>query len=790
MSMKALDRKLIRGLWHVRAQALAVAVVIACGVAVLVMSLSTLEALTETTATYYARNRFADVFASAVRAPLRVAERIAALPGVQAVETRISRIATLDVAGFGQPVVGRLTSIPEAGQPVLNRLTLRNGRWIEPRRHEEVIVNEAFAEAHGLRPGDRIGAVINGHRRTLTIVGTALSPEFVYALAPGGLMPDDKRFAVVWMGREALESAYDLEGAFDDLSVSLLRGADPAPVMRAVDRLLAPYGGISAVARADQLSNWFVVNEITQLRTMSTVLPAIFLGVAAFLTYMVLARLIATERAEIGLLKAFGYGNGRIAWHYTKLVLAIAAVGVLLGSLVGVMFGLHNTRLYAEFFRFPLLIYRPSADSFVIGAAVTAGATLAGALAAVARAAALPPAEAMRPPTPVAYRRSGLSTFTVVRALDQPTRIAVREIGRWPIRSAFTALGIALAVGLLVMGLQWRDSIDAIAQSYFFTSQRQSMTIGLAEPEAMPVVQAFRHLPGVLAAEPMRIAGADFSVGTRTHRGALTGVPQDSLLQPIHDEASGRDLPVPPGGVVLASRLAEKLGVGVGDRVFVDVHEGRRPQVSLPVTGVFETLISMPAYMDLDALNRLLRERPSASYVNLLVDPHAEPALLAELTTLPRVSAIMLKQAALDSFYNTIGEHLLTYIGIFAGFAAALAFGVTYNSARIALSERGRELATLRVLGFRRTEISYILLAQVGLLIAGALPMGCLIGLGLTRLVARLLDTELYRLPLVIEPATYGWAIVLTLLAAAVSALLVRRRVDRLDLIRVLKTRE
>ncbi len=788
--MKALDRKLFRELWRLRAQALAIAVVIACGVAVLVMSLSTVEALTETTTAYYARNRFGDVFASAVRAPLRVAARIGDVPGVKTVETRITRIATLDVAGFGQPVVGRLTSIPETGQPVLNRLTLRSGRWIEPRRHDEVIVNEPFAAAHGLRPGDRIGAVVNGRRRTLTIVGTALSPEFVYALAPGGLMPDDKRFAVVWMGREALESAYDLEGAFDGVSVALLRGADPAPVLRAVDRLLAPYGGTSAIARADQLSNWFVVNEITQLRTMSTVLPAIFLGVAAFLAYMVLARLIATERAEIGLLKAFGYGNARIAWHYMKLVLAIAAVGVALGSLLGVLFGLHNTRLYAEFFRFPLLIYRPSPYSFVIGTAVSVGATLAGALVAVGRAAALPPAEAMRPPTPATYRRSRVAALGVVRALDQPTRIALREIGRWPIRSAFTSLGIALAVGLLVMGLQWRDSIDAMAQGYFFGSQRQSMMIGLAQPEALTVVQAFRHLPGVLAAEPMRIVGADFSVGTRTHRGAVTGIPPGTLLQPIHDTANGRDLPVPPGGLVLATRLARKLGVGIGDRVWIDVHEGRRPQVSLPVTGVFETLISMPAYMDLGALNRLLRERPSAGYVNLLVDPDAEADLLAALTRLPKVTAIMLKQAALDSFYKTIGEQLMIYIGLFSGFAGALAFGVTYNSARIALSERGRELATLRVLGFRRAEISYILLAQVGLLVAAALPVGCLIGRGLTVLVARLLDTELYRLPLVIEPATYGWAVVLTLLAGVVSAGLVRRRIDRLDLIRVLKTRE
>lgn len=788
--MKALDRKLLRELWRLRGQALAVAIVIASGVAVLVMSLSTLQALQATTAAYYERNRFADVFASAVRAPLRVADRIAALPGVQTVDARISEYATLDIEGFAEPVIGRLMSIPERGQPALDRLVLRSGRWVDANRPDEVLVNEPFAEAHNLAPGDHFAALINGRRRTLTVAGTALSPEFVYALGPGALMPDDKRFGVFWMGRQALESAYDLTGAFNEVAVALLRGTRPSEVMRRIDRLLEPYGGVSAIERKDQLSNWFVMNEIEQLKTMSTVLPSIFLGVAAFLTYMVLMRLIATERSEIGLLKAFGYSNRQVAWHYTKLVVAIALLGIAIGSVLGALFGLHNTRQYADFFRFPLLIYRPSPAAFLIAAAVSIAVTLAGALAAVRRAAVLPPAAAMQPPTPAAFRRSRLAGLRIAQGLDQPTRIAVRQIARSPVRSAFTSLGIALSLGLLVMGLQWQDSIAWMAEKYFFDAQRQSMMVGLAERLAMPAVEAFRHLPGVLAAEPMRIVGADFSNGTRRHRGAIMGVPADAMLQPIYDDASGRVVAVPPGGLVLSTRLAEKLGVRVGDSVRVDVHEERRPSVSLPVTGVFETLISMPAYMDLAALNRLLKDRPSLGYVNLLVDRNAEPALFERLKSLPKVSAVMVKQAAVDSFYKTIGDQILIYIGIFAGFAAALGFGVAYNSARIALSERGRELATLRVLGFRRGEISYILLAQVALLIVAALPAGLLIGRALTALIAHLLDSELYRLPQVIEPSTYGWAVVLTLLATAVSAALVRRRIDRLDLIRVLKTRE
>jgi putative ABC transport system permease protein len=788
--MRALDRKLVRDLWHLRGQVLAIATVIASGVAVLVMSLSTLEALRDTTAAYYERYQFADVFAGAVRVPERIARRVAELPGVRGVQARIVRYAPVDIDGFAEPVIGRLTSIPETGEPALNQLVLRSGRWLEPNRYDEVILNEPFAEAHGLAPGAQLHAVINGNRRALTVVGTALSPEFVYALGPGALMPDDARFGVLWMGQEVLEAAYDLDGAFNDLAVALSWGSAAEPVMAAVDELLAPYGGGSAVPRAEQLSNWFVMNEIEQLQTMARILPAIFLGVAAFLTYMVLMRLIAVERGEIGLLKAFGYSHLDVSWHYTKFAVAIAVLGIAVGFALGGWFGLYNTRLYAEFFRFPLLVYRPSPMAFVVAAGVSIVVTVAGALAAVRKAAILPPAEAMRPPAPTDYRRGHLVDSRALFWLDQPTRIALRQIARFPLRSALTCSGIAASVGLLIMALQLTDSVDRLAQSYFYDSQRQHMTIGLADPQAVNTVQAVRHLPGILAVEPARIAEANFSVGTRRHRGAITGIPAGGRLQPIHDDATDWDLGVPPLGLMLGTALAEKLGVGVGGRVFVEILDGRRPAVWLDVVGVFETAIALPAFMDLAALDRLLKERPSVEYVNLLVDQRALPQLFAELKEQPRVNAIMVKQAALDAFHATIGEFLMVYVGFFVGFAAALGFGVAYNSARIALSERGRELATLRVLGFTRAEISYILLAEVALLIVVALPLGCVIGRGLVALLGLMLDTELFRLPLVIEPSTYGLAVVFALAATVASAALVRRRIDRLDLIRVLKTRE
>ncbi len=787
--MRALNKKLVRNLWKLRGQVLAIAVVIASGVAVLVMSLSALEALTETTAAYYERQRFGEVFASVKRAPQRLLEQIRTIPGVRSVDDRIKYLATLSIEGFEEPVIGQLVSIPEHGQPRLNQLVLRAGRLVSPGHPDEVVLSEPFAEAHSLQPGDTFKALMNSNLRTLTVVGIALSPEYVYTIGPGALMPDDKRFGVLWLGREALEAAYDLDGAFNDLSLGLLHGTNPQDVIDRLDRLLARYGGTGAIPRADQISNWFLMNEIEQLKTMSSILPTIFLAVAAFLSNMVLSRLIATDRSEIGLMKAFGYSNLQVGWHYAKLVMAMAAVGILLGWAAGAWLGRINTELYAEFYRFPLLIFRPDPGVFAIGALVSLIAALVGSLGAVRRAASLPPAEAMMPPAPPLYRKTRISGSRIILWLDQPTRIILRQIVRAPVKAFFTSLGIACSVAVMIMALQWLDSIDKIVQVYFNEAQRQDMMVGLVETQSDTSLQEFRRMPGVLAAEPMRITGVEFHVGTRTHRGSIEGIPADPQLQRVYD-AGGRVVPVPPDGLLLSTALADKLKVGIGDSVRVEVLEGRRPKRTIPVVGLYETYIGMTAYMNIAAFNRLMGERGSLEYVTLLVDDNQLDPLYRKLKTLPKVASVTLKDAAIREFNDTMAETILIYVSFFSAFACALGFGVVYNSTRIALSERGRELATLRVLGFHRGEISYILLGEAGLLILVGLPLGCLAGAGLGWFMTSAMDSELYRIPLVIKASTNAIAVLVTLAATLLSAAAVRNRLDHLDLIAVLKTRE
>ncbi len=787
--MTPLDRKLFRDLWRLRGQVIAIALIVASGVGVLIMSLSSLEALEETANSYYERYRFAQVFAEVKRAPRSLEKKITALPGVQAVDTRIAQFAVVDIAGFGEPVIAQLVSVPERGQPALNQLVLRSGRWVTPGRVDEVIVSEPFAEAHGFKPGDTIRAVLKGNKRTLTIVGTALSPEFVYSIGPGALMPDDLRFGVFWMGRDALAAAYDLEDSFNGLAVSLLRGVEPKGVIEHLDNLLEDYGGVGAYARKDQISNWFLMNELEQLRSMSTIMPTIFLAVAGFLTNMVLARLIAIERTEIGLLKAFGYSNLAVGWHYAKMVMAMTGLGILIGWGIGYGLGQWSTHIYADQFRFPFLLFRPGPTSFTIAALVSMTAALIGAAGAVRSSVALSPAEAMRPPAPPAFHKGGLVDSVLAVLLDQPSRMILRQIIRWPLRAFLTASGIALSVAVLISSLQWLDSIDHMADTHFFQAQHQDIMVGLVEAEQESVVREFANLPGVLSVESQRIVTAVFHSGTRLHRGSLNGIEPDARLQPIYDNHGGV-VAVPPGGLVLSNELAKKLGVGPGDSVRVEILEGCRPTLELTVASLFETYIGMPAYIDMAALNRLLLEPRRVEILDLLVDEREQAELFAELKELPSIAAVMLRRAAVDEFYETLAKTLLVYVSFFVAFSCTLSFGVVYNTARIALSERGRELATLRVLGFSRWEISYILLGEVGLTVLFGLPLGCFAGLGLAWLMTAAFESELYRIPMIIEPSTYGMGVLVVLLAALVSGLLVRERLDKLDLISVLKTRE
>lgn len=789
MLISALNRKLLRDLWHLRGQVLATALLVAGGVAVLVMSQGTLLSLLETRDAYYERYRFADVFGSLKRAPESLAEKIKDIPGVKWVETRIVEGATLDLPDVPEPASATLVSISPNHRPTLNGLVLRQGRWIEPGHSDEVLVSEPFAEANRLAPGDSFRALINGHRRTLKVVGVALSPEFIYSLGPGFLVPDNRRFGIVWMSRTALEAAFDLEGAFNDVTISLLRHASVDNVIEHLDKLLAPYGGAGAYPRDDQVSNEFLQGELDQLFAIGRIIPPIFLAVAAFLLHVLATRVVETEREQIGILKAFGYTEAAVGWHYLKFVLAMTLIGVAAGSVIGILFGRSMTELYAEFYRFPFLYFRLSPDVFVAATLVSMGAGVFGALSAVRRAVKLAPAVAMQAAAPVTYGRGGLEALALVRSLSQPSRMIFRHIVRWPIRAAITTLGLSMSVALLVSTLFFFDATERMIETVFFQSRHQDATIYFVEAQDPTIVHAVGRLPGVVMAEGARSVSARLRLGSRSRRTGITALNPDAKLTEVFDSELNRVF-APEFGILLTSQLAKNLAAKTGDRVTVEVLEGKRPVTDVPVVGIVEDYIGSLAYMRKDVLDRLMREGPRVSSVDVRIDTGQSMDFYRALKQTPAVAGLTLWRIAVQGFRETMAETMYIIISFYIGFGSAIAFGVAYNSARIALSERGRELATLRVIGFTRFEVSYILLGEVALLVLPALPLGCLIGYGLASVMVENLSSDLFRIPLVIEAPTYAMACIAVILATFLSGLLVRRRIDELDLIGVLKTRE
>lgn len=788
MRIPPLDRKLVRDLWGMKGQAFAIGLVLAAGISMYVTYLSNFDSLRRTQDAYYERFRFADIFAACKRAPLRVEERLRDVPGVAAVSTRVVVDVTLDIAGVTEPVKGRLISVEAGRRPALNDLFLRHGRWIEAGRAGDVLVNEAFALAHHLEPGDQFAALINGRRQVLRISGYALSPEYIYVMPPGEVIPDDRRFGIVWMDRRALASAFDMEGGFNDVSIKLMPGVAPESVIGQVDRLLRPWGGMGAIPRALQISHWSVYNELKQLQSFGFIVPAIFLGIAAFLLNLAMARTLTVQRPQIAALKALGYSNRAIGWHYVKWGLVIAALGAALGIASGAWLGAEMIGLYNQYFRFPILLYRLSGGVAVTALAIGLVAAALGAAFAVRRAVRIPPAEAMRPEPPTSYRPSVLERLAIGR-LSQITRMVLRNFSRQPWRAATSVLGLSFAVAILFFGFVFIDVMDLLAEIQFEHVQRQDVTVAFVEPRSPRALYEIEALPGVMAAETVRTVPARLRFGQRSRQLALTGQTASPDLNRIVD-ISGRIVTLPPEGLVLSRILGDILAVQPGDRITVEVLEGARPVFEVPVASLVDDYLGLAAYMEKDALHRLLRESPALSGAHLMVDPAVLDTLSAQLKVTPAVAGIALTAAARKSFQDIVAENFMIMTVFNVAFAAIIAFGVVYNAARISLSERSRELASLRVLGFTIGEISAILVGELALLTLLALGPGVAIGWGLAKALMVSFENEFYRLPVVFTPQNAAWSSLTVIVAAALSGLSVRRKLDRLDLVAVLKIRE
>lgn len=789
--MRAIDLKVVRELWRMRGQFLAIAAVIACGVGVYLGMRATMFTLVAARANYYAHQRFGDVFCSLERAPERIAERLETIPGVQAVQTRVVADVTLDIEGMVEAASGRLVSIPDRGRPAVNDLSLETGRWPERGAPDEVVASQAFFEAHRFELGDRVRAIVNGRYVDLALVGVGLSPEYTYSVGPGMIIPDDRRFGVLWMRREALAAAFDMDGAFNDVSLRVSRDASVERVIQRTDQVLDRYGGLGAIPRADQSSAFFLANELTQLDTFSFFVPVLFLIVAAFLLNIVFGRLIAGQRSDIAALKSFGYLDREVGFHYVKLIGTVVLLGWGLGVGLGAFIGHGMTHMYGEYYRFPELTFRVDWSVALQGLAITLIGAGFGAWGSVRRTIRLAPADGLRPEAPPAYRPTFFERLGLSEALPTALRLILRELERRPTRALFAGLGVAFATALTIAMSFSLDSMNLMLNLQYGLSQREDVQLTLAKPRSLGVVSELEHLPGVIHADPYRAVPVRLRNGRLEEKTQITGVRIDSPLLGLLDEHY-RDVEVPAEGLVLTRKLADLLHVRAGDDVIVDVLEGARPRRRARVARVAQNFVGMSGYMSLEAVATLLREPVTLNGARLLVDDAQLPDLHAEVKRTPLIAGVSSRDSVVRLVRSMLDQNLGVFVTVAVGFSLVMAFGVLYNVIRITLAERARELATLRVLGFRRKEVTAILFGELALVLVLAIPIGCVLGYALALALSKSpgFDTEQFRIPFIVTSRSYAMAILTVSAAALASGWGAWRKLDRFDIIEVLKTRD
>ncbi|MDD3179315.1 MAG: FtsX-like permease family protein [Opitutaceae bacterium] len=788
--MTPLDRKLFRDLWGLKSQALAVASVMACGLAMMIMARSLILSIETARDNYYRDYRFAQVFAQLKRAPMPLREELAKIPGIGTVQTSIAMMVTLDLPDMAEPAMGLIQSLPEHGELQLNRVHLRRGRMlVGPAGHDELLVSEAFAEAHGLQPGDRIAAILYGRKQTFRIAGIVLSPEYVYEALPGVALPDNRSFGVFWMPYKELATATELYGAFNKVELTLAPGASARAVIAAVDRLLEPYGGRGAYARQDHYSHMRLNDEIRTLTVLSIGFPLVFLSVAAFMVSSVMNRQITMQRGQIAVLKACGFSNRQVGWHYLKFALVIVVVGAGLGVLGGIVLGHRLVDMYHVFFRFPALHFLLDSRVVAIATGLSALAAIAGVWGSVRAAVRLPPAQAMRPEPPASYRPSFLERTAFGRRFPASLRMALRNIERRPLRALLTSVALALATGILVVPNAINDGIDYVLNFQWDLIQRHTVMLSLNEPGPPRALADLRSLPGVVRAEPFRAAAVEFRNGSRTRLINVVGLPSDATLDRVLDSRSRR-IALPPHGLVISAKLGEVLGVKPGDPLVMRVLEGRRPQLVVPVAEFCDDFAGVTAYLDMAALNRALGEGDRISGAYLTVADGQWREFLRKIKETPKTRSVVIKAAMRASFRQSTEQLIGVIRMIYLVFATVVAFGIVYNSTRIALSESQRELATLRVIGFTQGEVGAVLADELVLLTLAALPVGLLLGSVFAAGIVTSINTEFVRLPLVFTAANYAYAVMVVALASLLSVVLACRYLNRLDLVGVLKAAE
>ncbi|HUT95747.1 MAG TPA: ABC transporter permease [Thermoguttaceae bacterium] len=792
--MSVLDRKLLRELRASWLLLTAIISIIAVGVACYVSMGAAYHNLTEAKRRYYRQCRMADFWVDLKKVPLAELDALAELPGVAAIRPRIGFYATVDLEHVTKPLNGMVLSLPARREAVINDVVLRRGGYFTDRRENEVIVNEAFAARHGLKPGDWIRLVLNNRRQELFIVGTAISSEFVYLLQPGSLAPDAEHFGVFYLKQTYAEDVFDFDGAANQIVGRLDPQVrpDPTELLAGAERLLSPYGVFSTTPLGDQVSNKFLSQEIEGLKVFAVIMPCIFLAVAAMVLNVLLRRLAEQQRTVVGTLKALGYSDRQVFVHFLKFGLAVGLAGGLVGCGAGHWLAEGLTYMYRQVYEFPELVNRFYPELLLIAVGISLGCAVLGSLQGTRAVLRLKPAEAMRPKPP---KKGGAVLLERVgwfwSRLSSGWRMVVRGVIRSRMRTIAGVFAAAMGSAILVNGFMMMDAARYLVDYQFKWILRSDVDLALKDERTEDALREAARLPGVDWAEPILNVSCTFQNGPFRRKGAITGIAPDARLT-VPRDLEAAPIPVPSTGLVMSRKLAEVLHLKRGDLVTVRPTKGLRRERQVPVLQISDSFFGMAVYADIHYLSRLVHEELALSGVQLTTDrnPAHIDALYRELKRMPALQGVSARRDMIANLEKILVEQMGILITAFVLFAGVVFFGSILNASLISLSERQREVATLRVLGYGPWQVGSLLLRESMIVTLVGTFLGMPIGYGLSVLTAMAYDTELFRFPVIATPGTWIWTLALAVLFGLSAHAVVQIVVHRMDWLEALQAKE
>ena len=796
-------RKMIRDIWNNKGSYLACLVLVIIGLLIFTSFSIASDNLELSQEDFYRDQNFAHGFAELVSMPYQDLGRLSEIDGIEQVSGRVKRQVRVTRPEADIGVYLELVSIDLGDPERVSNAMLLEGTELRPGEYEIWIDNQ-FYDTYQLEQGYRVEIVAGGRTRALVIEGVAMSPEFTYPLrTEGELYPNPEQYGIAFISRDVMWNLFpDLYGRLNNLVFTLEQGADFDEVKNRLEPELEPYGLINLYPREDQTSHLILSEEVAQLQRMSTALPMMFLLIAALIIYNMLKRLVEQQRGQIGIMKAFGYSNYEVTLHYITYALTIGFVGGLLGGLAGIYMANPLTWLLLEFFHVPETYEGFSLYYFGLGIGISLAIFLVAGYQGCKYALKLKPAEAMRPPAPVSGKKTLLEKISLfTEMLTIQGKMAIRNLTRNRSRTAFLFLGMTLSCAVVIVTWSLNDVIDKLVFYQYEEVEVHDARVVLTDPahEELAIRELAKH-DEITLAEPLAEVPVKLSNAWRDENIMVLGLPENSSLYMIRDKG-GRRVHLPENGLILSERLADKLHVSAGSTLELEspyLRNNNDPAL-VEVYQVIPQYMGMNAYMDLGALQDLLGQ---GSFVtSLMLDIDADGLDRGELVQ-KNIGSLRDRYlesdlvAAVDGIEDRIREarELMETFGIaiyiYVLFGVIIAFAIIYSSSFIILSERNRELASMKVLGMTSREVFSVITFEQWFICIFAI----LAGLPLAQLMiisfANELSTDMYTIPADLSQDAFLMGALITAASIWIAQRFALRKVRKLDLVEVLKTRE